>query len=514
MADEWQDLSTVKLGSSKDEWTDLSGSASPPISNQQEPGFLSRVGTDLSNRASGAWSALTGPDKNPAYPATIPERLLRAGGQVAGGIMDIPTEAVKSVYQTLVPAESRQVLSDFVKPGVQAVTQSAPFQALAQKLKEYPNLTEDTSALMNIAGAIPMVKGPLSLVKGTLPYAKDIASLGKETIMGAPDLAAQTQKIVELGVRKGIKPVGMGSNPKVAKALYEDVATGSKNIVENKGFISLNGETGKVPKTLGETLDAIDQAKKINLDKFLGSQDAAGQAGIVVRPQGLVDELVKMSKADKGEAAHVAQIAQRELAVYADLTEDGQWMAKAFTPKEAQSNVAQLNNILKPYYSNPSFEQLSQTGVKLTVRDQMAAALNDAVESAVGPGHQEFKNTWGALKNMEGQVSKRFNVDVRKAPKGFFDMSTPWTAAKVLTGLAGKDPVSLAASAGMWLTKNYQKAMNEPNRYIKGMFEGLDKIGQRGLRNTSFFADRSLWPPENPLTGRGMPPFRDKKFIK
>jgi len=40
--------------------------------------------------------------------------------------------------------------------------------------------------------------------------------------------------------------------------------------------------------------------------------------------------------------------------------------------------------------------------------------------------------------------------------------------------------------------------MNEPNRYIKNMFEGLDKINQTGLRNTSFFADRSLFPPEFP----------------
>jgi hypothetical protein len=481
---DWQE---VKLGSSA----------------QQEPGFLSRVGTDLSNRASGAWNALTESSPDPNYPTRFPERLLRAGGQVAGGVLDIPTEAVKSAYRTLVPEESRQVFSDFVKPGIEAI--SPAIQYLTQKAKDYPNLTKDAEALMNIAGAVPLVKGTTSLVKGTIPYAKDIASIGKESVLGATDTPALTKKIVEVGVRKGIKPTNLGRNPKVTQGFYDDVSMATQDIVKNKGLIELNGEKGRVPVNLAETLDALEQNKKISLERFLGAQQEAGQGGAIVKPQGLVDELVKMAESDKGQAGAISEYARKQLPLYAEQTESGNWLAKAFTPQEAQADVAQLNRILNGFFKNPTYESLSQTGVKLTLRDQMASALNDAVESMVGPGHQEFKNTWGALKNMEGQVVHRFNVDARKASSGFFDLTTPFTAAKVIAGLAGKDPISLAGAAGMWGAKKYLKAMNEPNRYIKGMFDGLDNINNQGLRNTQFFADRSLWSPPPEPQGLPMP---------
>ena len=476
----------------------LSGIKSSPVQaqqSQQEPGFLSRVSTDLGNRVSGAWKDLTEPSPDPNYPTRLPERLLRAGGQVAGGILDVPTEAVKSAYRTLVPEESRQVFSDFVKPGVEAI--SPAIQYLTQKAKEYPNLAKDAEAVMNIAGAVPMVKGATSLIKGVIPYGKDLAAIGKEAITGPQDIPVLTKKIVEIGTKKGIQPTNLGRNPKVTQKLYDDISTGSQAIVKNKGDIVLNGEKGVVPTTLGETLDAIEQSKKIELDKFLSTQQVAGEGGAVVKPQGLVDELLKMAEADKGEAQHAAKFAQSELPAYATKTDDGSWIAKSFTPQEAQANVAQLNSILNPYFNGKrSFEELSHTGVKLTIRDQMASALNDAVESIVGPGHQEFKDTWGALKNMEGQITHRFNVDARKASGGFFDLTTPFTAAKVISGLASKDPITLSAAAGMYLAKWRLKSINQPNRYIKGMFEGLDNLNQQGLRNTSFFADRSLYPPE------------------
>lgn len=472
-----------------DDWVEVKANPQP----QPESGLGSRILADLGKRVSGIGEAFTAPDANPAYPSRFAERLLRAGGQVAGAAIDIPTEIVKSAYQTIVPEGVRESIAGAVTPVVQDIMQSPSAKYIAQKVKDNPNLSKDAEALMNIAGAVPMVKGASSLVKGATPYVKDIAAIGKEAIVGSNDPIALTKKVVDIGVRKGIKPTNLGRNPKTTKAFYGDVETASKDIVSNKGLIQLNGETGKVPVNLAETVDAIEQSKKINLDKFLGMQEAAGGAGAEIRPQGLVDELVKMAEATKGEAAHVAKFAERELPAYATQNEYGNWIAKVFTPQEAQANTAQLNKLLSSYFKNPTFEELSNTGVKLTIRDQMASALNDAVESLVGPGHQEFKNTWGSLKNMEGQVVHRFNVDARQATKGFFDLTTPFTAAKVIAGVAGKDPISLASAAAMWGAKKYLKAMNQPNRYIKGMFEGLDNINKVGLRNTPFFADRSLW---------------------
>jgi hypothetical protein len=139
----------------------------------------------------------------------------------------------------------------------------------------------------------------------------------------------------------------------------------------------------------------------------------------------------------------------------------------------------------------------------------MADALNKTVEAFQGPGHQELKNTWAALKTIEKSVVHRTNVASRQATSGFFDLTEPFTYYHLAKGLLTGNPAELASAVVQKGATEYLKSQNNPNKYIKEMFQKADKIinGNSELRNTQLFAKSSPWsfPESSPWS----PPYSE-----
>jgi hypothetical protein len=495
--------------------------ASPSIN---QPGFFSKVGTDLSNRASNIWNEVKNtnplniiPSNTfiPQMPIPAGQTLLRTAGQVAGGVNDVVGESMKYLYN-LLPEDAKQWVNsqaEATKKGFAPMTKDIgtaiqPALDLYGKVKEaYPEqvggMEKNVGALANIATVLPVVQGASKIYKigkeAIVPIAEDIAS---EYLKYSPQ--QELSAVIAKGRDKGIKPTGKGSTVKASADYDQKFETGVKKIVENKNNIEIAGQKGVVPETLSETADALNQTKQQALEGFLGDQATATNAGVTVNLQPMVDDLVKTSNLPKGQGVYAAQYAKSQLPLYADEVVDintgkTNWVAKEFTPQEIQSEVAQLGADRHGYYMNPNFQGLSNIGVDTMMRSRMANALNDAVESFMGPGHQELKDTWAALKTIEKSVVNRTDVASRQATSGFFDLTEPFTYYHLAKGLLTGNPAELASAIIQKGTKEYLKAQNNPNKYIKEMFQKADQIinGQSILRNTQIFAKSTPYtPPE------------------
>lgn len=117
---------------------------------EEPPGFLSRVGTDWSQRAQNI-----GQITNPIHGV----------GQVAGGINDVAKEAISSGINAI-PDKYKKNLSAWGEEVAQSpiIQKFAPYakqgmENIQSWEKEYPETTKYAEDIGNIAGAAPVVKG-------------------------------------------------------------------------------------------------------------------------------------------------------------------------------------------------------------------------------------------------------------------------------------------------------------------------------------------------------------------
>ena len=168
----WQDAPLVEA-TGRNRWEDAPlVEVPPPPPSPEEPGFMSRVATDIGKRASGVATAftepiqsMTQPEKEAGYLEAIPQRLLRAGGQAVATVGDIAGEAAKGLYRTVTPEPVQEGISSAGKSILDTKAGQTALRALQAggqvygKFKaSYPELAKDVEAAANIAFNAPMAK--------------------------------------------------------------------------------------------------------------------------------------------------------------------------------------------------------------------------------------------------------------------------------------------------------------------------------------------------------------------
>jgi len=281
---------------------------------------------------------------------------------------------------------------------------------------------------------------------------------------------------IEYGVKKGIRPPvsGKRTDPQV-RAYNQNAKTTVETIIDNKDALELTtakGEVvrGKLPETNSQFAQAIDQAKRIVFKEYDGMKQAAGEAGAIVPLDGVAAELAPII----GNVA--LQDMKPGLVAYAKKMADTYTKRGAYTPEQAQSAIASYNASLEAFYKNPSYDAASKVAVDAAIVNTLRRSLDDTITNLEGPGYQQIKNKYGALKALEKDVNQRAVVSGRAAPNGFFDIANVATGAEAVSALLRLDPVGMAKAGTMQAIKARMKHMNKPDTAIKKMFERVDKL--------------------------------------
>jgi hypothetical protein len=453
-------------------------------------------------------------------PATLPPDTRTTGqkiaGAVAGGVgraaneaLEAPSNAmdVAAGLATGTVAAAAGKVAGAVRGAYGSVTGEVDSGTKAQNLKDtisqmftYQPRTESGKRALKMIGdtlSLPFVPsqklGSYLRVKG-YPNAAYVAEEAAEdvTMMAMPEIAKRTSEGIayrpsevqaELKIRNSVKQgVQKGIAPTVAKQLtsvqteqYLSRATEAvKEIVSNKDNLKLtdskgNVKIGQVPKTLDEFSQAVDQSKRSVFARYDAMKKAAGDKGATIDLSLAAKELQAFAD-DPVMQDFESVLVKKAKATATSLIERG-----VYTVDQAQRAIARANERLKAFYRNPTFETASEATLENIVANQMRKTLDASIEAEEGPGYQQFKNKYGALKAIEDDVAKRNAVDARKRPLGFFDISNIATGAEAAKALVTLSPANAAAAGAMYAVKSWIKWKNNPNTHINAMFSNVDR---------------------------------------
>jgi hypothetical protein len=166
---------------------ELAGTKPPTPEPVEQPGLLSRIGTDIGN-AYNEFVTPSTPQTNPKIFGVDPENALRVAGHLGRAAGDIMMTGAKKAYEYGVDPQTQKSISDTVDylantdiGKAQVTTLRGAKEVAGALAKEFPRAAEDVEAGLNALNLIPAYQ----LAKTMGPAIKGIA---KETTMDAVNL--------------------------------------------------------------------------------------------------------------------------------------------------------------------------------------------------------------------------------------------------------------------------------------------------------------------------------------
>ena len=393
------------------------GKGNQPAPAPPKGGLVNDVVQSVGKRASNIASEMT-PQGDESLGQSIiksPERALRTAGQAAGAVGDVVGAGAKSLYKNLTPQSVQEEIGNKFKTFAQTDTGKWWLNAIQtgmakyEQLKaQYPETAKDLEAAVNIGTLLPIGKGGQiagGAAKEGINIARDVAAVaGKKSAAEIEKgMAATVTKGMEKGVRPGI--AGMRTEG-MAKAYFRNATDAVEKIVSNKGELILTDEAGekivgKLPESLKQFRDAISQTKSKIFSEYNEMAVQAGKQERMVNLKPITAELkaVTESKVLNDLAPDVVEYANKRMA---GLAKRG-----TYSTTEAQEGISILNGSLDAFYKNPSYETATKAYVDSLVVNNLRKSLDGVIENAVGKGYQDLKNSYGALKSIEKDVSRR-----------------------------------------------------------------------------------------------------------
>lgn len=439
-----------------------------------------------------------------------PSRTLRVAGQVAGGINDMIGAGIETAYDAIMPEGAKKAISDFGARFADSGIGKSVLQGITtlrdayRKTKEtFPEGMENIEAVANIASVAPIgwagtktakVAGEVAspYLRATGDLAGDVVEAvtrkSPEEIEKAIDLA------VDKGINKGIRPTVVGKGTATQIDQYKERAkTAVKEIIGNRDnlvFADADGNVikGVLPKSLNQFTDAIDQTKRGIFTQYDDMAKAAGEQGGKVDLKPVVKELDNIAQQATLQDLHP------EIVKYATTRAEALTERGAYSTTQAQDAITQLNKSLESFYKNPSYENAQKAGIDAIIANNLRKSLDSVIETTKGSGYQALKNSYGSLKTIEKEVAHRAIVDARKNIKGLIDFTDIYTIGELMAGLATMSPGMVVKGAIGKAAQKYIKAMNNPNRIVRNMFEDVDRLLKKGTKR------KSRWEPEPPDT--------------
>lgn len=143
---------------------------------------------------------------------------------------------------------------------------------------------------------------------------------------------------------------------------------------------------------------------------------------------------------------------------------------------EAQDVIQHINEMMKPFWSNPTHEGVTRNAMLAPVAQMLRESLDDAVSKLTGPGYQALRLKYGALREVEKDVSAAAVREGNKMTGGVLGQLAHLGAAKDLVkGVLSGDPMALINAASIQAARMYNRYMNSPNRAIGRLFAHAER---------------------------------------
>lgn len=446
--------------------------SAPQPKEEEDPGFSQRVKKDFQERRAKL-------DEINLSDQSTGSKILQHAGQVAGGVGDIILEGIK----VLTPQPVEKAVKGVIEKGVGKAMENPDIANVAMKIQEWakahPEAAGNLEALINIAGIIPEGKA--------VDVAATAAKKGaKEVVNIADDAATITKNILkndEAGMKeyiqnkfiKGVRPSVSGKGTAGAMESAKDKAFEAvKTIVQNKKNLNIINDigepTGKLPRTLRQFIQAIDQTKKFIYNQYHKLTEMAGAKGVEVDLSDISTELSKVGN------DIVLQDTNPSVAKYALQKAETLMKRSKYTPQQVEDAIAMYNKSLEAFYKNPTYETASKAAIDSMIVNNLRKGLDTMIEKAEGKGYQALKNKYGALKSIEKDVVHRAIVDARKNVKGLPDYIDAFSAEHVIRGISQLDPSQFTIGAAQSAIKSFYNYLNGPNRAIRQMFQETENL--------------------------------------
>lgn len=269
-------------------------------------------------------------------------------------------------------------------------------------------------------------------------------------------------------IDKGIKPYFSGTKSAAkAKEYYEKAADAFRVIKKYSPEITGEDEmkVARSPQNRREFLEAIGEAKKKIYDTYHKVSVDAGEQGARYNPSRIIGKLDEVTQSKKYNP-DVRSYAEKLKSQIGELAGE--------TPEIIEARIQDLNSSLSGFFDGRVSKANAQ--VDASVAALMREDLDALIENTTGDAYQAVKNEYGALKTVEKDVARQVYLEARKNPKGLIDFTDIFSGGDLISGVLTANPALIVRGAAARGMKEWIKALNDPNRYIKKAFDLLDKV--------------------------------------
>ncbi len=318
---------------------------------------------------------------------------------------------------------------------------------------------------------------------------KQLPTLGKELLQETQNLPVRygslkqqlmptnINKTIDTAITKAIRPSVSGKKSMGQVTKYYDKARMAINTIYNNKselqFIDEAGQvTNKLPESLSEFSSAIEQTKNKVFNTYNNIANQAGEQGAFINLNPIAQEIEKVAS-NKTISTLYPEVKNYALQKAEALKQTGQ-----FTAQEAQDAIKMMNNSLKAFYKNPSFDTATRAEIDAGIANNMRKALDNSIESLTGQQYQVLKNQYSALKSIESDVNHRYIVNARRNVKGLIDFTDVFSGGQMVRGILTLNPAEFATGVAQKGIANFIKRLNDPDRIIKNMFRVIEKVNR------------------------------------
>jgi len=256
-------------------------------------------------------------------------------------------------------------------------------------------------------------------------------------------------------------------------------------IFQNKDLFNVidhEGQRIELPRNRIELAEFVDQGKRIAFAEYDHLREMSEGTGASVELSPVIEALQKVIEDpnyDTVEGKPIVAAATKKLAEYEErMTKNN----GKYTLSQTQNAIKIANEKLAGMYRRgASYDDSVMAVIDKGVGDVLRTQLDKSIDSAEGPGYQEWKNKYGALKTIEEDVNSAANR-LRNMPDMKVDFLDIYGVSKLALAVTKGDPTIAAAVGAGWLAKKFSKRWT-PDPTIERTFKKLNKLVEEAPDN-------------------------------
>jgi hypothetical protein len=327
----------------------------------------------------------------------------------------------------------------------------------------------------------PITENPVAMGFGT-------HQIGELPGAMAGSAATSASKFVDSAYKRAVRPTGAQSAAKAGDPYMEKAKSAVTSIVDNKANLKFTDPAGQVtvgelPKSLHQFSESIEQTKGDIFKKYDTMAQQAGAQGARVDLHPVVSDLRTLA------GQKWLQDLDPGIAKYANDTADNLASQTHYSTADAQAAIQHINARLSAFYGRgaPGGVDAAVANIQATIASKLREGLYSTISGYVGPGYQELRSQYGALKTIEKHVANRAQVVARQEPGGILNkFASAGSIAEILHGLVMANPAALVRGVGLKGGQLLVEHLRNPDRAVQKLFETAE-----GQRNPP--------PPQQPI---------------